>query len=84
MEKTLPKKLNDLGLESFESFANFVLVKVDPKNFLKNIYSNSLKKKILVRDLHNYGLLDFFRVSIGASSDLIKFLKVLKLILKKK
>ncbi len=83
--KTLPKKLNDLGLESFESFANFVLVKVDPNNFSKKYILNSLKKKkILVRDLSNYGLLDFFRVSIGSSSDLNKFLKVLKLILKKK
>ena len=36
------------------------------------------KEKILVRDLSNYGMKHFFRVSIGSTSDLKKFLKELR------
>ncbi len=80
--KVLPEKLNNLGLTAYESFANFVLVKIDKKKYKKPYILNSLKKKkILVRDLNNYGLFDFFRVSIGTSPDLNKFLKEIELIL---
>ena len=77
--KILPNKINELGLKSYETFANFVLIKVDPKkNSKKKIISFLKKKKIIVRDLNNYGLNDFFRVSIGSSKDLKKFLRELK------
>ena len=32
----LPKEINLLGLQSYETFANFVIVKVDPSRFSKN------------------------------------------------
>ena len=73
--KILPNKINQLGLQSYETFGNFILVKVDPKkNSKKKILAFLKRKKIIVRDLNNYGLNDFFRVSIGSSGDLKKFL----------
>ena len=77
--KILPTEINKIGLESYESFANFVLIKVDEKKYSKaKILSFLRKKKILVRDLSNYGMKQFFRVSIGSTSDLKKFLKELR------
>ena len=81
--KILPERLNNLGLISYESFANFVLVKIDKKKYSKKYILNSLqKRKILVRDLNNYKLFDFFRVSIGSSPNLNKFLKEIELIVR--
>ena len=79
MEKILPTEIKKIGLESYESFANFVLIKVNEKKYSKaKILSFLKKKKILVRDLSNYGMKHFFRVSIGSTSDLKKFLKELR------
>ncbi len=81
--KILPDKINDMGLESYETFANFILIRVDPNKFSKLKIIDSLKKKnILVRDLSNYKLDNYFRVSIGSTSDLNKFLRELKRTLK--
>ena len=77
--KILPTEIKKIGLESYESFANFVLIKVDEKKYSKaKILSFLKKKKILVRDLSNYGMKQFFRVSIGSTSDLKKILKRVK------
>ena len=77
--KILPTEIKKIGLESFESFANFVLIKVDEKKYSKkDIISFLKKKRILVRDLTNYGMKQFFRVSIGSNNDLKKFLKGIK------
>ena len=77
--KILPTEIKKIGLESYESFANFVLIKVNEKKYSKaKILSFLKKKKILVRDLSNYGMKHFFRVSIGSTSDLRKFLKELR------
>ena len=48
--KILPDKINDMGLESYETFANFILIKVDPNKFSKIKIIDFLKtKNILVR-----------------------------------
>ena len=47
--KILPNKINQLGLKSYETFANFVLIKVDPKKkFKKKDYLFFKKKKKLL------------------------------------
>ena len=77
--KILPIEIKKIGLESYESFANFILIRVNEKKYSKTkILSFLKKKKILVRDLSNYGMKQFFRVSIGTSSDLKKFLRELR------
>tara|TARA_B100000900_G_scaffold329269_1_gene289686 strand:+ start:104 stop:1201 length:1098 start_codon:yes stop_codon:yes gene_type:complete len=83
--KSLPMKVNELGLESYETFANFILIKVNPLKYSKKEIINYLKNKnILVRDLQNYKLNNYFRVSIGSTVNLNKFLKELKNALKLK
>ena len=75
----LPNKINSLGLKSYKTFANFALVKVDPLKFSKEKIIKILnRKKIIVRNLDNYGLNDYFRVSIGSSIHLNIFLRELK------
>ncbi len=81
----LPEQINNIGLESYKTFANFILVRVNPKRFSKpSILSYLKKKNIIVRDLNNYGLLDYFRVSIGENKSLKKFLNELRNSLKVK
>ncbi|MEE2695326.1 MAG: histidinol-phosphate transaminase [Pseudomonadota bacterium] len=83
-QRILPEEINRIGFRAYKTHANFVLVKVDPEKFSKKKIINYLKKKkIVIRDLRNYGLNDFFRVSIGTTPHLKKFLKELKNSIKK-
>ena len=82
-QKKLPVMINSLGLKSYDTYANFILVEVREQNKKKKIISELLKKRIIIRDLDNYGLKKFFRVSIGTNSEMNVFIKALKLILKK-
>ena len=82
-QKKLPLLINSLGLKAYETFANFILVEVKGQNQKVKIISQLLKKKIIIRDLNNYGLKNFFRVSIGTDSEMNIFIKTLKLIMKK-
>ena len=61
-----------------------MLVKVDKKKYCKNkIINGLLSNKIIVRDLSNYGLSEFFRVSIGSDTHLNVFVNSLKKTLSK-
>ena len=82
-QKKLPLLINSLGLKAYETFANFILVEVKGQDQKIKIISQLLKKKIIVRDLNNYGLKNFFRVSIGTDSEMNIFIKTLKFIMKK-
>ena len=82
-QKKLPLLINSLGLKAYETFANFILVEVKGQDQKVKIISQLLKKKIIIRDLNNYGLKKFFRVSIGTDSEMNIFIKTLKLIMKK-
>ena len=75
-QKKLHDHINKIGLEAYKTYANFILVKVNKSKFNKpKILSELNKNKILVRDLKNNGLDDFFRVSIGTDKEMIFFLK---------
>ena len=78
-QKLLPKKINSFGLEAYETFTNFVLVRVEKNKFDKSKIIHGLNtNNIFVRELFNYNLPDYFRVSIGTESEMKKFLKVLE------
>jgi histidinol-phosphate aminotransferase len=82
-QKKLHDHINKIGLEAYKTYANFILVKVNKSKFNKpKILSELNKNKILVRDLKNNGLDDFFRVSIGTDKEMIFFLKKLSDIMK--
>ncbi len=82
-QKKLPQLINSLGLKAHGTHANFILVEVKEQNNKNKIISELLKKRIIIRDLYNYGLKNFLRVSIGTNSEMNVFIKALKLILKK-
>ena len=59
-QKKLPPLINSFGLKAYKTFANFILVEVKEQNKKKLIISELLKKKIIIRNLDNYGLKKFF------------------------
>ena len=62
----------------------FLLVKSNIKKLSSIFLVRELKKNnVFVRGLKNYGLNDFFRVSIGGEDELKLFIKKLKVIIKK-
>ena len=82
-QKKLPPLINSFGLKAYKTFANFILVEVKEQNKKKFIISELLKKKIIIRNLDNYGLRKFFRVSIGTDSEMNIFVDTLQLIMRK-
>ena len=83
-QKKLPRIINEIGLQAYETYTNFVLVKVNKRKFdKKKIIEGLQKKRIIVRELNNYGLMDYFRVSIGTNEELNYFIKILKSLVKK-
>ena len=83
-QKKLPSLINEMGLEAISTFANFIIVRVDKTKFSKKLILNELvKKNILIRDLTNYGLRDYIRISIGTDWQLNKLLSSLKEIMNK-
>ena len=82
-QKKLPRIINEIGLQAFETYTNFVLVKVNKRKFDKKNNRGSSKKRIIVRELNNYGLIDYFRVSIGTNEELDYFIKILRSLVKK-
>ena len=81
-KKKLSNFINLLGLETYETYANFILIKLDKEKFKKNtVIKQLMNKGILIRDLENYGLPEFIRVSIGTNLEIKQFMKTLKSII---
>ena len=74
------RKLNKLGLSFVASEANFVLI--DVKRDAKKVFEAMLKHGVIVRAMTAYGLPQHIRVTIGTRFDLMRFIHVLKLVLK--
>tara|TARA_X000000950_G_C13901394_1_gene655068 strand:+ start:2485 stop:3594 length:1110 start_codon:yes stop_codon:yes gene_type:complete len=83
-KKLISNQLTKLGFFVSDSFANFLLVKSNFKKLPSSKIVKELKKKnVFIRDLQNYGLEDYFRVSIGSGTELKYFMQKLKIIIKK-
>ena len=77
LEGFITSELTKLGFTVGESNTNFVLVKSNFKRLSSpKIVKELVKKNVFVRGLKNYGLKDFFRVSIGSASELEFFIKI--------
>lgn len=72
-------QLQALGLAYVPSAANFILVDVgrDSRAFFRRMLSFG----VIVRDMRQYGLKNFIRVTIGTKKENERFIKVLKKIL---
>jgi len=75
----LYKAFEEMGLSFVPSVANFVLLDVG-KDCLE-VFKDLLKQGVIVRDMKQYGLNNFVRVTIGTPQENIKFVKALKKIL---
>ena len=69
----------NLGLSFVPSVANFILLDVG-KDCLA-VFKDLLKQGVIVRDLKQYGLNNFVRVTIGTLNENVKFVKALKKVL---
>ena len=84
-EKTLEGKrylyeqMDKMGIAYILSVANFILV--DTGKDCVTIFKNMLKRGVIVRDMKQYGLKNFIRVSIGTSKENQRFIKILKEVL---
>lgn len=68
--------LNKLGIAYVPSVANFILI--DVTRDAKGVFKDLLKYGVIVRDMQQYGLKNFIRVTIGTKIENERFIKVLK------
>lgn len=78
----LYRKFTQMGLPFIQSEANFVLVNVGRD--AKKLSQDMLKKGVIVRAMNAYGLNTHIRVTIGTRFELMRFVHVLKKLLKKR
>lgn len=75
----LYNSLGGLGISYLPSVANFILIDVARDG--KSVFGDMLKYGVIVRDLEQYGLKNFIRVTIGTKKENERFIKVLKKVL---
>jgi histidinol-phosphate aminotransferase len=71
--------LTRLGLAYVPSVTNFILV--DMGRDCMDVFKDMLKFGVIVRDMKQYGLKNFIRVTIGTMKENERFIKILKKIL---
>jgi histidinol-phosphate aminotransferase len=71
--------LRKLGLAFVPSVANFILIDAGKDGV--GVFREMLKYGVIIRDMKQYGLKNFIRVTIGTKKENERFIKVLKKIL---
>ena len=69
-------RLSELGIAYVPSVANFILVDVGRDGL--QVFKEMLRYGVIVRDMKQYGLKNFIRVTIGTKKENEKFIKILK------
>jgi len=72
-------ELKELGLGYVPSVANFILIDVGCDG--KELFKKMLKFGVIVRDMKQYGLKNYIRVTVGMKKENERFIRVLKKIL---
>ena len=70
----LQSRLQDMGLETVPSFANFLLVRVAAAT---RVYQELLARGVIVRPVGNYDLPEWLRVTVGLPQENERFLHTL-------
>ncbi|MFA6358187.1 MAG: histidinol-phosphate transaminase [Candidatus Omnitrophota bacterium] len=78
-KKFIYRELSKMGLKYVPSVANFILIDVNKDSV--DIFKAMLKLGIIVRDMKQYGLDNFIRVTIASKKENIKFIQVLRKVL---
>lgn len=76
----LYRKLTQLGLSFVSSEANFVLINV--KRDARKVSEAFVKRGVIIRAMNAYGLNTYIRVTIGTRFELMRFIHVLKKVLR--
>jgi histidinol-phosphate aminotransferase len=76
------RALTDLGIAYLPSAANFILIDVGRDGF--GVFKEMLKFGVIVRDMRQYGLKNFIRVTIGTKRENERFVCVLKKVLRQR
>jgi histidinol-phosphate aminotransferase len=76
----LYEKLSKLGIAYVPSVANFILIDVARDGV--SVFKEMLKYGVIVRDMQQYGLKNFIRVTIGTPRENERFITVLKKVLR--
>lgn len=72
--------LTGMGLSYVPSTANFILIEIDKDG--QEVFQAMLRYGVIVRDMKQYGLKNFIRVTIGTKKENGEFIKVLKKVLR--
>lgn len=75
----LYNQLKKMGLAYVSSVANFILIDVGRDSV--SVFKDMLKYGVIIRDMKQYGINNFIRVTIGTKKENKKFIKILKKIL---
>jgi histidinol-phosphate aminotransferase len=75
----LYESLKKLGIAYVPSVANFILIDVARDSL--EVFKEMLKYGVIVRDMKQYGLKNFIRVTIGTKKENERFIRVLKKVL---
>ena len=78
-KKYLYGAFDRMGLKYIPSVTNFILV--DLKKDGVTVFKDLLKQGVIVRDMQQYGLKNFIRVTIGTAAENKKFIAALKKVL---
>jgi len=75
----LYESLKKLGIAYVPSVANFILIDVARDSL--EVFKEMLKYGVIIRDMKQYGLKNFIRVTIGTKKENERFIRVLKKVL---
>lgn len=78
----LYQSLSGMGLGFLPSVANFILVDAGKDGM--EVFKSMLKFGVIVRDMKQYGLKNFIRVTIGTRKENERFVRILRKVLKEK
>lgn len=78
-KKYLYDALNAIGIAYVPSAANFILIDTGRDGVA--VFKEMLKYGVIIRDMQQYGLKNFIRVTIGTKKENERFIKVLKKII---
>jgi len=78
-KKLIYQELTRMGLEYVPSVANFILINLGRDS--QEVFKLMLKSGVIIRDMRQYGLANFIRVTIGTQQENKKFLHVLNRII---
>ena len=79
-KKYLYQSLKELGIEYVPSATNFILLNLKRDGI--EVFKKLLQHGVIIRDMYQYGLKNFIRVTIGTEKENRKFVTALKKVLR--